>query len=297
MGEKPLGYIQEPKNANGIIRSKTTARLMAWELGRSLRQLEKINNEEWNKLEFPSIYILFEKKKVYIGEAKCIYTRTKNHISAPEDKIKNWDKILIINDGRPATLSDMNDIIVRRYIEYYLINLFKLNKYRIVSQGSHQSVTSIQKTIVDGLINELNFLLHKTNFITKLLYEAGEEEVHIDELEKLVKKSGRKIEKWSAYYAVIEGEDVFIRHGSSKKKGWQITLRDVFKDAVKSGKGALLVRRGKVPFIPFTEIQKVIICPEKYDQNTIDVYIQFTEESVILSYMDKSIDVSPFCLI
>jgi len=191
----------------------------------------------------------------------------------------------------------MNDIVVRRFIEDYLIRLFKLNKYIVVSQGSPQPVTSFQKTIVDNLIHELKFFLQKENLITKVFSEVGEEEVHIDELEKSVRKSGRKIEKWGVYTAVIDGKDVFIRPGSFKKKGWQITFRDVFKDALKSGKGALLVRRGKIPFIPFEEIQKAIITPEKYDQNTIDVYIKFTEERVILSYMDKSIDVSCFCLI
>ncbi|MBW2307070.1 MAG: hypothetical protein JRG73_09060 [Deltaproteobacteria bacterium] len=204
MDEKLLGYFQAPKNTNGIIRSKTTGQLRAWNLGNSLSQLEKINDNEWGKLEFPSIYILFEKKKIYIGEAKCVYTRTKSHINNPDDKVKNWDRILIINDGRPATQSDMNDIVVRRFIEDYLIRLFKLNKYIVVSQGSPQPVTSFQKTIVDNLIHELKFFLQKENLITKVFSEVGEEEVHIDELEKSVRKSGRKIEKWGAYTAVID---------------------------------------------------------------------------------------------
>lgn len=296
MSEEPLGYVQAPKNSNGIVRSKTTAQLRAWSLGRSLKQLERINEIEWGKLEYPSIYILFEKRKVYIGEAKCVYTRTKTHINAPEDKIKNWDSVLIINDGRSATQSDLNDIVVRRCIEDYLIHLFKLNKYVVVSQGSPQQVTSIQKTIVDNLIYELNFFLQKENLITKLFPKIGQEQVHIDDLEKLVKKAGKKIEKWGAHNAVIDGEDVFIRPGSPKKKGWQITFRDVFRDALKSGEGALLVPRGKALFIPFTEIQKVIKDAEKYNQNTIDIYILFTEEGVTLSYMDKTIDITGFCL-
>jgi len=70
MSEQTIGYIQVPKNSNGITRSKTTVLLRAWLLDRSLKQLEKINRNEWGKLEFPSIYVLFEKNKVYVGEAK-----------------------------------------------------------------------------------------------------------------------------------------------------------------------------------------------------------------------------------
>jgi len=58
MDEKLLGYFQAPKNTNGIIRSKTTGQLRAWNLGNSLSQLEKINDNDWGKLEFPSIYII-----------------------------------------------------------------------------------------------------------------------------------------------------------------------------------------------------------------------------------------------
>jgi hypothetical protein len=297
MSEEPIGYIQVPKNSNGIVRSKTTAQLRAWILERSLKQLDKVNENEWGRLEFPSLYILFEKRKAYIGEAKSVYARTKDHMVSAESKIKNWDKILIINDGRPATQSDFNDIVVRRALEDYLIHLFKLNKYTVVSHGTSQQLTSIQKAAVDHLKKELNFFLQKENRITKLFAEVGEEEVHLDELKKVVERAGKNIGQWGAHYGIIDGIEVFIRPGSLKKKGWQITFRDVFKDALEKGKGALLVPRGKVLLIPFTEIQKVIKDKKKYQQNTIDIYLQFSEEGVSLSYGDAMIDVTGFCLI
>ena len=296
MNEKAIGYVQSPKNKNGIVRSKTTGLLRAWTLDRSLKQLEIINENEWGKLEFPSIYILFERKKVYIGEAKNIYSRAKTHISSPENKIKNWNKVLIINDGRPATQSDLNDIVVRRALEDFLIDLFKLNKYSVVSQGSKQQVTSIQKTVVEDLVSEVVFLLQKENLITKLFPTMGQKEVHPDDVKKLIIKAGKNVEKWSAYDAIIDGVKVFIRPGSLKKKGWQITFRDVFKDALQEGDGALLVPRGKVLLIPFKEIQKVIKESKKYKQNTIDIYIQFSEDLITLSYADETIDISNFCL-
>lgn len=297
MGEQSIGYIQVPKNSNGITRSKTTSLLRAWLLDRSLRQLEKINRNEWGKLEFPSIYVLFEKKKVYVGEAKCVYSRAKTHINSPDQKIKKWERILIINDGRPATQSDFNDIVVRRALEDYVIKIFKQNNYRVVSQGSGQQLTSIQKTAVDSLIKELNFFLKKENLITKLLPDKGQEQVHRDDLKKLLEKMGKKIERWSANEAIIDGVKVFNRPGSSKKKGWQITFRDEFKDMLEKGEGVLLVPRGGILFIPFKEIQNVITDSSKFKQKTIDVYIEFKDDSIELVYTTNKIDVTEFRLI
>jgi hypothetical protein len=296
MNEEPLGYVQNPKNSNGIIRSRTTGLLRAWTLEKSLKQLEIVNATEWGKQEYPSIYVLFEKKKAYVGEAKNVYSRIKTHITSPEDKIRNWEKVLIINDGRPATQSELNDIVVRRALEEFLIGLFKLNKYNVVSQGSEYQLTSLQKTIVETLKKEIIFLLQKENLITKLFSAVGEEEVHLEDVKKLLIKAGKNIEEWGAYEAIIDKVNIFIRPGSPKKKGWQITFRDVFKDALEKGDGALLVPRGKVLLIPFEEIQKVIKDPEKYKQNTIDIYIQFLEDKITLSYVKETIDVSKFCL-
>lgn len=297
MSEQTIGYIQVPKNSNGITRSKTTVLLRAWLLDRSLKQLEKINRNEWGKLEFPSIYVLFEKNKVYVGEAKCVYSRTKTHINSPDQKIKKWEQVLIINDGRPATQSDFNDIVVRRYLEDYVIKLFKQNNYRVVSQGSEQQLTSIQQTAVDNLIKELNFFLKKENLITKLLPDKGQEQVHRDDLKRLLEKMGKRIERWSANEAIIDGVKVFNRPGSEKKKGWQITFRDEFKDMLEKGKGVLLVPRGGILFIPFKEIQNVITDSSKFKQKTIDVYIDFKEDSIELVYTTNKIDVTQFRLI
>lgn len=196
MNEEPLGYVQNPKNRNGIIRSRTTGLLRAWTLEKSLKQLEIVNGSEWGKQEYPSIYVLFKKKKAYIGEAKNVYSRIKTHITSPEDKIRNWEKVLIINDGRPATQSELNDIVVRRALEEFLIDLFKLNRFTVVSQGSAYQLTSLQKTIVETLKKEIVFLLQKENLITKLFSAVGQEEVHLEDVKKLITKAGKNIEEW-----------------------------------------------------------------------------------------------------
>ena len=301
MSNSDIGYQEDPENSEGIIRARTTKQIRSWEIPRTMKALEVLNIE-LGRIEFPGIYILFEgKNKVYIGEAKSIYIRLKTHMSNPEDKIKNWSKSLIINDGRPAMQSDFNDTVVRKALELYLIKLFKANKYTVVAQGEPQKLNAIQKFLVSTLREELNFFLLKKNVITKVLEEKGQEEVFGDELKKILEKSGRKIGEGGRYEAIIDGKKAFIRPGSKKPKGWQITFRGrkpgSFIDSLQKGEGYLLVSRNGVLLIPLTEVQKVILDKTAYEQDTIDIWIVFAEEKVTLSYKRNTIDVTKFRLI
>lgn len=168
MSENDIGYQEDPKNGNGIIRARTTQQIRSWEIPRTSRALEKLN-EEMGKVEFPGNYILFDGEKVYSGEAKNIYNRLKTHSTNPDEKIKNWNKALIISDGRPAAQSDFNDNVVRLALESYLIKLLKSNKYVVVSQGEKITLNPIQKHIVSSLIVELNHFLLKKMLSTKSL--------------------------------------------------------------------------------------------------------------------------------
>ena len=301
MSNSNIGYQEDPENSEGIIRARTTKQIRSWEIPRTMKALEVLNIE-LGRIEFPGIYILFEgKNKVYIGEAKSIYIRLKTHMSNPEDKIKNWSKALIINDGRPAMQSDFNDTVVRKALELYLIKLFKANKYTVVAQGEPQKLNAIQKFLVSTLREELNFFLLKKNVITKVLEEKGQEEVFGDELKKILEKSGRKIGEGGRYEAIIDDKKAFIRPGSKKPKGWQITFRGrkpgSFIDSLQKGEGYLLVSRNGVLLIPLTEVQKVILDKTAYEQDTIDIWIVFAEEKVTLSYKRNTIDVTKFRLI
>ena len=295
MTNSEVGYYEDPKNGDGIVRARTTIQIRSWELPRNIKALEKLN-EEMGKVEFPSNYVLFDNMRVYVGEAKNIYNRLKTHTNAPEDKIKNWNKALVINDGRPATQSDFNDQSVRLALESYLIRLFKANKYTVVSQGQDITLNPIQKHTTDSLIKELNQFLLKKNLITKPLEDEGLEEIFADELKKLLIKAGKNIEKWSAYEAKVDGQKTYIRPGSPKPKGWQITFRDRFLGSLQKGDGYLLVSRNGVLLIPLEEIQKVITDQQAYKQNTIDIYIVFTPEKVTLTYTQNTIDITTFKL-
>ncbi|MCK5561844.1 MAG: GIY-YIG nuclease family protein [Thermoplasmata archaeon] len=300
MNNEHIGYHEDPKNNKGIIKSRTTKQVRSWEIPREMKSLEAFNND-LRKIEFPGIYILFEgKNKVYIGEAKNIYERLKTHINNPEDKIKNWNKTIVINDGRPANQSDFNDNVIRKELELYLIKLFKANKYNVVSQGEPHTLNSTQKSITESFKKELNYFLSRKNVITKELEEEGKEEIFDDEIRKILKKSGKKIKNWTKKEGFIDSKKVFIRPGSEKSKGWQITFRGSkkgsFFDSLKKGDGFLLVSRNGLLLIPLFEVQKVIKEKSAYKQNTIDVFINFEEDKATLTYKDKTIDVTHFKL-
>lgn len=294
--EDKFGYQQDIKNGDEIIRARTTGgHLRSWDIPRSLKALEVVK-KEWGNLEYPGIYILFDGKKVYVGEAKDICNRLKTHMTTPEDKIKDWDRALIINDGRTATQSDFNDSVIRRAIELHLINLFKANRYTVVAQGELQKHNPQQKSMIQAFREEFDFFLMKKNLISKFIEKPGQEEILRDDLKKILEKKGWKLEGWGAYEAIINGEKVYIRPGSKKQKGWQITFRDKFKDTLQKGEGILLVPRDGILFIPFREIQKVIPDKTKFKQNTIDIYIDFKEETIELTYSTNTIDVTQFRL-
>lgn len=295
MNDNGIGYHEDPKNSNGIIRARTTKQIRSWQIPRSLKALEKLNDEMGN-IPFPGNYILFDRMKVYIGEASNIYDRLKSHIKNPVDKIKNWDNDLILNDGRPATQSDFNDTVVRLAIELYLIRLLKANRYRTVSQGQQPTLNAVQKHIVSSLTQELNQFLLKKNIITKSLEEEGLEEIFEDELKKILAIHNKQVQEWSAYEAVFDGQKAYIRPGSLKPKGWQITFRDRFLNSLQKGVGYLLVSRNGVLLIPLKEVRQVVKDKAAFQQNTIDVYILFTTDRITLSYKKNIIDVSEYKL-
>lgn len=298
--DKDIGYYEELINGFEIVRARTIRVVRSWDFPRSLDALNRIH-EEFARDTFPGVYVLFESKasKVYIGEAKNLYSRIKTHISQPEEKIKNWDRAIIISDGRLSSQSDFNDNVIRLAIEIYLIKLFKLNKYIVVAQGEEQHINSQQKSILKSLLKELDFFLQKKALITKFVQNKNEEEILNDELRKIIKKKNYSISSWSAYEAIIDEERVYIRPGSQKTKGWQITFRDEFKRSLETLNGKLLVPRGRIILIPFSELIKIFGEDENvFSKNTIDIFIEFTSEGdVLLKYKGNIQNITQFAVI
>jgi hypothetical protein len=290
------GYLSNPINGLGIVRARTVVgNLRMWDIPRSEEALETVVNEIGHS-PIPSLYMLFDErseKKVYIGQTENLKGRLTTHMKTPEDKIKNWDRAIVINDGRNASQSDLNDENIRLVLEDYLVKLFKLNKYKIVTDSSRSpSLSSHQKILFLTYKEEIAILLSKKDKISKFITERADSEVYLDETKKILQRKGWSIQEWSDKYAVVNNLPAIIRPGSSKRKGWQVTFRGSKSLlALKDGNGYLLMPRGKVLLIPLKEIRDFVLTIDAsvFDRDTIDVFVRFDDNKIVLVYKDSEL--------
>ncbi len=294
--QESLGYSESPKNGLNIIRARTTGQLRLWKIPRDQQAVEALY-AEFGRQDFPGLYILLDKKKAYVGETKNLYNRMSTHVKTPERKIEGWAEAIIISDGRIATLSDFNDTVVRLALEYHINMLLKSNRFELKSQTEEQTPTASQMQTIRQLQKEIEFILLRQTIIQKLPSKIGLEEILPDALKKILIKKGHAVDEksWSAKEATVDKNKVFIRPGSEKKKGWQITFRDLFKKALQDRKGFLLIPRGGVFLIPLSEVRAVIPEDSVFKQNTIDLYVNYElDGKVSISYKKNSKDITDF---
>jgi len=293
-------FISHPRNGANIMRFQTT-NLRAWEVPRTNHALSLLQSELVQD-RYPSIYILFEgNRRVYVGETETIIGRLRSHYDGPQQNITHWDKAFVINDGRSARFSDFNDTAVRHNLEYYTKLLFQYNGYQVISNAREQPITAYQNTCFNLIKSELNLLLFRCNLIERLLDRPEEREIFSDELRSILEEHGKHIQEWGEYEAQIDGVKHFIRPGSHKTKGWQITSRGrkrgSFIDSLIRGQGNLLVRRGKILIIPLQLIKVITDIEQDSDRDTIDIFITFNDGQMFLKYHDQVINVTEYKLI
>ena len=278
--------------------------LVYWEFPRSNRALGTLNNE-LGSLDYPSIYVLMETKfnKLYIGETKSVIKCLTLHISTPQEKIKNWDRAIIINDARNSSHSDFNDENIRLVLEDFLVRLFRINKYKVVTSSSRTpSLSSTQKTLCESFKEEIVILLTNKSKIAKTLRGRRDDERYLDDVKRVLEQGRRNIQKWSNAEAIIGGSKVFIRPGSPKPSGWQVTFRGGKSDSSKSmlaaGNGFLLMPRGPIMFIPMEVIKELVskIDTNAFKRDTVDVFIRFDDNKIILIYKREEQDVTEFAI-
>lgn len=302
MAIKDFGYLDNPSNGLDIVRARTLiGNLRLWDMPRSEEALDIIINEI-GLSPIPGIYLLFDErsdKKVYIGQSENLKSRLATHIKSPENKIKSWERVIIINDARNATQSDLNDENIRLILENYLVDLFKINRYKVTTVSSRSpSLSAAQKALVDSFKEELVVLLTRKSKITKVLTERGDDEVYNDEVQKILKSKGYKIDKWGKIEAIVNGQKTFLRPGSIKPNGWQVTFRgnkpDSFKTCLEQGTGYLLMPRGPILLIPLDEIRDFIKKNDKtaFKRDTIDIFVRFDEEKLVIVYKNAEKDIT-----
>jgi hypothetical protein len=298
-----FGFVSTPTNGLGIVRAKTlVGNLRLWDIPRSEQALDILIGEI-GQSPIPGIYILFDErggKKAYIGQTENIKGRLGNHIRTPEDKIKGWERAIVINDGRNAEQSELNDENIRLVLENYLVDLFKINRYKVVTQSSRiPSLSSSQATIIRSFKAEINILLSNKNKISKFLTERADNEVYLDDARRILKQRGYTIQEWGAKYAVVNGEPVIVRPGSAKAKGWQVTFRGSKSlSGLSKGDGYMLMPRGKILFIPLAAIRDFVasVDSEAFRRDTLDIFIRFDEERIVLVYKDRETTITSYAV-
>lgn len=303
MGREDLGYWSIPANGLGIVRARTLlGNLRLWDFPRSEAALSQVI-QEISQAPIPGIYVLIDErpnKRVYIGQTENVFFRLATHIKTPDAKIKNWQRALIFNDGRSAPQSDLTEENIRLALEDYLVRLFKINRYEVVTSTTRAPVLSAQQTIlVNAFREEINLLLSHKEKVSRFIFGQPDDEVHLDEVKKMLVQKGHTIQEWGTLYGTIDGQPTIIRPGSKKEKGWQVTFRGSKSLAqLKKGSGFLLMPRGKVVFLPLHEIKSLVTAtdPHALDRDTVDIFIRFEDERIWLIYKQGQKDITPHTL-
>lgn len=297
-----IGYHESRKSSSGIRSYRTTGQLRAWLIPREIAALKSFNDGV-GCASMPGIYVLVgEKNNIYIGETKNLYKRLEQHQNSPKDEIADWYQSYLISDGRMASLSLLNDDAVRKSIEKYLKDLFLANKYKVVSGAEKQELNMDQKPISDSFNTELLLFFIKQNLITKGIENIEEREVYSDELQQVLTSVKYRVEDFKEKEAMINGKKTFIRQGSKKQKGYQVTIRGgrpgSFIAHLREKDGFLLIRRGLIPMIPLERINEFVKeeNPDVFKNDTVDVFLEFKDGRAFLNYRRSVLDVTEYGL-
>ncbi|MCS7009894.1 MAG: GIY-YIG nuclease family protein [Anaerolineales bacterium] len=229
MGRDDLGYWSIPANGLGIVRARTLlGNLRLWDFPRSEAAFLQVV-QEISQAPIPGVYVLIDErpnKKVYVGQTENLANRLLSHIKTPEAKIRNWQRALVFNDGRSSPQSDLTEENVRLALEDYLVQLFKINRYEVVTSATRAPVLSPQQTVlVNAYREEINWLLSNKEKVSRFIFGKRDDEIYLDDVKRMLIQRGHTIQEWGTLYGVVDGQPTIIRPGSKKEKGWQITFR------------------------------------------------------------------------
>ena len=158
------GYFEESDD-QGITRAGTD-RLYLLDFHGT--QLEKIN-EEFGDVNYSGLYLLInsDKNKIYVGESSNVKTRANDHENPPELHNDGFDRMILLWDGRPNTISHFGNETFRKTLENKCIRVFDdYSKYKCVNTVKNPKITNVQiSSSVTRFTNDLYFLLKKYNLI------------------------------------------------------------------------------------------------------------------------------------
>jgi len=129
---------------------------------KELKNLEAIKN-----FDISGLYLLInsDKNKIYVGESSDIKIRANNHKKPKELMDDGFDRMILLWDGRPNTISHFGNETFRKILEKKCIKLFNEHStYDLYNTIKGQKKMDKNITIassVDRFLDELNFLLPK----------------------------------------------------------------------------------------------------------------------------------------
>lgn len=261
-------------------------------------EVAKTLEKEFGKFSHPGIYILYHSKlkKFYVGESSDLKNRVDNHMRSDPKELKEWNIAYIINDMRQIKYSKFANSDVRKKIEKLIIQELEENDFIVGNKVKEQlNLSEEQRRSAEKLFDEIRFLMVEYRMISEKEIEAvDEDEKNIDEMIEFLISLGHSTQL-NQYEGIVDDLPAYMRPGSRKPKGWQITLRDTFRQSVRDKDGYLLVNRGRCLLIPFSEIRTFL--QDKLNQDTVDVFVNFISNTrANICYQDKALDVSSFFL-
>ena len=129
---------------------------------KELKDLEAIKN-----FDISGLYLLInsDKNKIYVGEGSDVKTRANNHNEPKELMNDGFDRMILLWDGRPNTISHFGNETFRKTLEKKCIALFKeysnYGRYNTIENQKKMDKNIIIKSSVDRFSEELKFLLSK----------------------------------------------------------------------------------------------------------------------------------------
>lgn len=288
------GYEELPPDTQGVIRVRTHGQLRLWDTPRNaVSALQR----DLRELQFPGVYILIDsnEQRVYIGQSDHLTQRLNQHAQSPLRELTSWDRALVITDGRPLTLSDFAEAVIRESLESALIRQFQSGGgFSPANRQRRELQPSIwQAPRFERLWRELVSVLQQRRLLPWTAAAQVSEELMPPEIFRArLESRGYQVSAWGAYEAQVNGLRCFIRDGSQKPRGWQITLRNDFRNAARTSDGHLLVNRGPGLMIPFAKL-RALAGTRPLEQGTVDIFIKFLPEGrVTVRYRENEADIS-----
>lgn len=253
------GYHQSPPDANGVVRIRTDVQLRLSIAPKE--RLQKTLQEEFGALKFPGLYLLLDadSRRAYIGETGDLTGRLRQHLARAPKELARWASAALIGDGRPTLHSILNDSSIRQYLERGLIEPLRRGAYEVVNKIAQlPELNYAQKAVAEPLALELTDALAKYGIAGAVPPAPAREEITLEEAKTRLERKGVSVSELGAYEGTIDGKKAYLRPGSPKPRGWQITLRNAFRESVRDLESYLLVSRGRGLLIPFSTLREFL---------------------------------------